>query len=375
MYFCEQLYNINLVYMKRVGSLGDPKRALFMLAMPTFCCFATIYRIYQIWHNFDEVVANFFKVSGMITITIRTFMVLSKQKKFLDFFNDIDNWYHRLRSENDEVTMKNLEEYTRKTRRASKTIFGIMIVCIFYISAIQLLTSISSTNKKYIIEVRLPFVDLYTSPYYEIISVLQALWLAPIVLLSYVSYLCVILISISFGIFLMKDLQQKLGNMHELNELEGLECIKKCIQQHVLIIKFHRDLEVLFSAGNFVDVSIFCIIPCVIIVYANMEYNLAFMITDVQLVFVVIFSTYIIFWLANSFYIEGLNIAHAAYNCNWVDRGKDFRKYIVVIMTVGQKPLELTAGGLKPVNMQFFLAIVRVSYSIFTVLQGTKKDY
>ncbi|XP_054734616.1 odorant receptor Or2-like [Anastrepha obliqua] len=370
MSFCRKLFNVHLEYMKRVGYLGDRQLAFCLLSLPIFCCFATFYRIYTIWNNFEEVVANLFKVSGLVTITIRSFLVLSKQERFLNFFDDIENWYLDLQIENNEMTMQKLHGFTRKTRRASILLFSIMIICIFCLSSIQMMTS----SSKLLVEVQFPGIDLYASPYYEIISVLQALWLAPIVLLTYVSYLCVLMISISFGIFLMKDLQQKLESMSEMNELEALKCIKKCIQRHVLILKYHKDLEALFSVGNFVDVSIFCIIPCVIIVYSNMDYNLAFMITDIQLVFIVTISTYFIFWLANCFCIEGINIAHAAYNCNWIDRNKDFRKHILLIMVIGQKPLELTAGGLKPMNMNSFLAIVRFAYSFFTILKGTKKD-
>ncbi|CAD7004305.1 unnamed protein product [Ceratitis capitata] len=215
----------------------------------------------------------------------------------------------------------------------------------------------------------LPFISVNENPYWDIFSTLQAVWLAPSILLSYISYLCIIFTTISFGILLMKDLQFKLGNMNEKNDLEAYEYIKNCVKQHVMIIKYHRQMEVLFSLGSCAEVCNFCIIPCVIIVYSTMDYDLAFLMTDIQLAVIAVSSTFFNFWLANNFCVESLNIAYAAYNSNWIDRNKEFRKYIVLIMTMSQKPLQLTAAGLKPINMEFFLAILRAAYSLFTVLQ------
>lgn len=36
--------------------------------------------------------------------------------------------------------------------------------------------------------------------------------------------------------------------------------------------------------------------------------------------------------------------------------------------------LKLTAGGLKPINMEFFLTMVRCTYSLFTVLITMKTE-
>lgn len=66
---------------------------------------------------------------------------------------------------------------------------------------------------------------------------MQSLCIAPITLFSYVSYFCLFLIAIAFGIFLMKDLQSKLESMNDMTDVEALECINKCVKDHIMIIK------------------------------------------------------------------------------------------------------------------------------------------
>ncbi|XP_067645649.1 odorant receptor 49b-like [Eurosta solidaginis] len=220
------------------------------------------------------------------------------------------------------------------------------------------------------IEVALPGIDLYESPYYEIVNTIE-LCLVPFGLLTYSSYMSVMLISLSFGIFLMKDIQFKLEYMQEMDEMEALTCIKTCLRRHSLIIRFHKKLEALFSLGNFVDVSLFCITPSIILFYSTMEYDLANLVRDAQYISLLSISTFTTFWLANNFCIEGINISRAAYNCNWMTYGKEFRMYVIVLIAISQRPLQLTAGGLKPLNMEFFMVIVRVTYSFFTILKGT----
>nr|AKI29040.1 odorant receptor 49b-2 [Bactrocera dorsalis] len=321
----------------------------------------------------------------------RAFIVMCKSKKFLNFFESVDEWYQELhvrfaggsslflfsyylltflhfQREGDDVTLKKAHEYTKKMKKTSKTVLILTGITIFYVMFVQLLSTAGVGYKKLILDVAFPGVDFYESPLWEMMSILQGLWTAPIVIVSYVSYLCLTLIAIAFGIFLMKNLQSKLEGMNEMTDEEALKCIKKCVKDHVMIIKYHRDLEVLFSVNSFADVCIFAVIPCVIIIISTMDHDMSMLIGDIQLSIMVMISTFLVFWVGNNFCYENENIAKAAYNCNWENRNKEFRKHIPLIIITSQRPLQLTAGGLKPINMEFFLTIVRCTYSFFTVL-------
>ncbi|XP_039965400.1 odorant receptor 30a-like [Bactrocera tryoni] len=374
MQFCSELFNWSLTFMRRIGYFDQHRLALLYLISPIFLCLTAYYRTYVIRNDFDEVIVNLFKISGATTTTVRAFIVMYKAKKFLSFFESIDNWYQDLQREDDDITLKKAHEFTKKIKKTSRTVLILAGITLFYVIFIQLLATAGVGYKKLLVDVAFPGVDLYESPLWEMVSILQSLWIAPIVLFSYVSYLCLTLIAIAFGIFLMRNLQSKLEGMNEMTDEEALKCIKKCVKDHVMIIKYHRDLEVLFSVGSFADVCTFAIIPCVIIVISTMDHDMSLLIADIQLSLMVMISTFIIFWVANNFCYESKIIANAAYNCNWENRNKEFRKYIPLIIMASQRPLQLTAGGLKPINMEFFLTMVRCTYSLFTVLFTMKTE-
>ncbi|XP_011187028.3 odorant receptor Or2-like [Zeugodacus cucurbitae] len=368
MSFCEELFNWSLVFMNRAGYFDRHRRASVLLIPPISLCVAAFYRTYILRNDFDEVIVNLFKISGATVTTMRAFVVMYKSQAFLDFFVFVEKWYEEQQRDGEEVTLRKTHEFTQKIRKAAKTLLIVTMIILSYMVLIQLLATVGIGYRKLIVDVAFPGIDFYISPNWEIMSFLQCLYVAPFTFVSYVSYLCLTLIAISFGIFLMKDLQFKLENMNDMTDLEALNCIKKCVKAHVMIIKYHNHLEALFSVGSFADVCIFGIIPCVIIVLSTMDHDISMLIADIQMAAMVMTSTFIFFWVANNFVIESENIANAAYNCNWVDRNKEFRKYIPLIIGNSQKQLQLTAGGIKPINMEFFLTIVRCTYSLFTVL-------
>ncbi|XP_036336876.1 odorant receptor 30a-like [Rhagoletis pomonella] len=214
-------------------------------------------------------------------------------------------------------------------------------------------------------------VDLHKSPIYEICYLLQALWMIPVGVCSYNAYVNSFLISMSFGTSMMKDLQQKLENLSEMDDVDALRNIKECIKRHIKIIMFRDDLEELYSAMSLIDVMLYCIVLATMLVYSSMDYDGALVFKGLQLLLVQTSLMYLTFHFSNAFSNESLNIANAAYNTNWMQRSTEFRKCIVLIIARSQRPLQLTAGGLKPLTLEAFVGIMRASYSLFSVLQGT----
>nr|AYN70694.1 odorant receptor OR3-1 [Bactrocera minax] len=268
--------------MKRVGYFDQHRLASCLLTVPIFICVSSAYRTYIIRNDFDEVTISLFKISGAYVTTARSLIVMYKAQEFLNFFDGIDRWYQELQCDGNEITLKKVHEFMRIVKKASKTILILTALTLFYITVIQLLATADYEHK-----------------------------------------------SISFGTFLIKDLQYKLESTTDMTELEALKCIKKCVKDHVMIIKYHNDLEVLFSSGSSVSVSIFGITPCVIIVFSTMvssnrsnlflcyifkfkftiilhlqDHDMSLLIADIQLSLLVMISTFIFFWVANDFCCE-----------------------------------------------------------------------
>ncbi|XP_055842589.1 odorant receptor 7a-like [Episyrphus balteatus] len=73
-------------------------------------------------------------------------------------------------------------------------------------------------------------------------------------------------------------------------------------------------------------------------------------------------------YFGNSLMEETDRLTTAIYNCNWTDQTLKFQKSLIIFMQRSQRENVLTAGGLLTINLQTFIAIIRFSFSMFTVV-------
>lgn len=89
------------MFMRSIGYLGNRRRAYFLLSLPVLICFGAIYGTYKMWSDFDKVIINLFKTSGLLTVTLRSFVIIQKEKKLYDFFDYISQLYRELQVRRD----------------------------------------------------------------------------------------------------------------------------------------------------------------------------------------------------------------------------------------------------------------------------------
>ncbi|XP_067644927.1 odorant receptor 10 isoform X2 [Eurosta solidaginis] len=267
----------------------------------------------------------------------------------------------------DLVSRQNLQQHTKTICRYSNFSFYLNISAITFLVTIPILTSYGNL----VMEVDIPGINVHKSPIYEIVYAFEAFFEAPIAALTYMAHVNMFLIFASIGTFMMKELQTKLNNLSDLNNIEAEVMINNCIKTHITIIKYAEDLEAMFTFVNFVDVFLFCFAICLMLVYSSMDFSAALMLKGLQPMFLQAALLFLLFRFGHDFSDESLNVAHAAYNTDWINRSLQFQKSILFIITRSQKPLQLTVAGFKPLTMEVFVSILRISYSFFSVLQSS----
>ncbi|XP_049828774.1 odorant receptor 7a-like [Schistocerca gregaria] len=63
-------------------------------------------------------------------------------------------------------------------------------------------------------------------------------------------------------------------------------------------------------------------------------------------------------------------VSSAAYECCWLGADRKRRRALLLVMCRAQRPLQLTAGKLYPINRPTFLSLLQVTYSYYTLLQN-----
>ncbi|XP_053952946.1 odorant receptor Or2-like [Anastrepha ludens] len=367
--YAAELFSWCLKSMEYLGYLDESKRsrAYLLISVPALTILPAAYNICFNWTGLGNAIYDIFIIMILITTVARAFAVITHQKKFADTYKEIDNWYNDLEHDDDKRTFSELQKFTKNTLRVSKYIHRSAIITAFIVSFQPILTHYGN----FVIGIAVPGIDLLKSPIYEIIYLLQAFWVIPVCAYSYFTCADSFLIFMSFGTFMLKDLQQEMDNLSQMDEENALKNIKECVQSHMKIINFHDVLEEIFSVICLIDVSIYCIVMCMLLIYSTMEYELALILKGFLMLFVQTVFISRTFYLANNFSDESRTVANAAYNTNWTQRDVKFRKCVLLIIIRSQKPLQFTAGGFKPLTMEILLRILRVSYSLFSCLKGT----
>ncbi|XP_049812354.1 odorant receptor Or2-like [Schistocerca nitens] len=150
--------------------------------------------------------------------------------------------------------------------------------------------------------------------------------------------------------------------------------LRACIRSHQKITKFLRDLEAAVSAMLLVQLSLIMVGLCMTL---HQQAQIKDALTALQYALMLPFYTaqlYFYCWTADFITQQGEALSVSAYSSRWVGAGAAFQRALSVVMARAQQPLLVTAGRLYPVNKAAFVALMKASYSYYTLLRQLDSD-
>ncbi|XP_012149241.1 odorant receptor Or1 isoform X2 [Megachile rotundata] len=151
------------------------------------------------------------------------------------------------------------------------------------------------------------------------------------------------------------------------------EDLKSCVEHSNMIFDFSKQIQDTFGTVIFLQFLVNCIIICLIAFnIAQMKDYIPYVLCGMLMYMCCMtYQIFIYCWHGNELYLHSMNVTFSAYANNWWYNSKDFKQAICIIMVRVQQPLILTAGNVMQLSLQTFVRILRMSYSIFTVLQSS----
>nr|QMS80330.1 odorant receptor [Histia rhodope] len=67
---------------------------------------------------------------------------------------------------------------------------------------------------------------------------------------------------------------------------------------------------------------------------------------------------------------ESLLVNDSIYLSNWTSLSPRFRRIILIAMTRWSRPMTPTAAGLVSISLKTFVSVLRLSYSIYTIIKS-----
>ncbi|CAL1681631.1 unnamed protein product [Lasius platythorax] len=149
--------------------------------------------------------------------------------------------------------------------------------------------------------------------------------------------------------------------------------LKQCAVHSNMIFLFTREIQDIFSTIIFFQFLSNCIIICLIAynVTQMKVYIPAVLIGLVTYMCCMTYQIFIFCWHGNELHLHSVRIATAAYSSNWFSNTKRFTRSLQIMMIRAHRPFTLSAGNIMLLSLDTFVEILRMSYSIFTVLQGS----
>ncbi|XP_024940839.1 putative odorant receptor 85d isoform X2 [Cephus cinctus] len=147
--------------------------------------------------------------------------------------------------------------------------------------------------------------------------------------------------SIGDDVLNAENIKNDLSNSLKNKENDDLiyKRLVKCVEDHMTIIQFAKDVENIFNLPVFLQFLESCLVICVT----------AYQISQSE------------------------SVVQAAFSGNWWKSSERYKRALRLMMVRAGRPLTITTGNLLTLSLSTFMGILKASYSFFTVLQSTNK--
>ncbi|PSN46090.1 Odorant receptor 63 [Blattella germanica] len=145
--------------------------------------------------------------------------------------------------------------------------------------------------------------------------------------------------------------------------------LKVCIKYHQDLLGFAAALEAHVSPFVFMQMFVYFTFLCMnifaisLVPVASMEFM-------EQLLFIICITCLLLIlsWYGNELKLKSMDVAKAAYDCDWLNGPLEFKKSLVTLILRAQKPVILTALKFFTVDLNLFIVVMKTSYSYYQVL-------
>ncbi|KAL0883470.1 hypothetical protein ABMA27_016841 [Loxostege sticticalis] len=146
--------------------------------------------------------------------------------------------------------------------------------------------------------------------------------------------------------------------------------LAKCVKQHQSALEAALQIQRSFSEQTFAQFNVSLVIICVTAFQlVSQTGNLVRLMSMGTYLLNMMFQVFLYCYQGNQLSEESAQIAGSAYECPWYLMSTPLRRSLLIVMTRTRRIAKITAGGFTTLTLASFMAIIKASYSLFTLLQ------
>ncbi|XP_036342571.1 odorant receptor 7a-like [Rhagoletis pomonella] len=171
---------------------------------------------------------------------------------------------------------------------------------------------------------------------------------------------------------------QKLGSNPERSREENYEDLKMCIRDHKSLLKLFDIVHPIISTTYFLQfMTTSLMVGCTLLNIMIFAVDNSARIGHLCYVVALLMEVYPLCYYGQSLLDDSNSLANTIFHGRWVDQNEDFRKMLVIFTQHTQKPMELLAGKLIPINLTTFVRIAKFSFTLYSFINnmGVKERF
>ncbi|XP_068633654.1 odorant receptor 46a-like [Battus philenor] len=146
--------------------------------------------------------------------------------------------------------------------------------------------------------------------------------------------------------------------------------LRNCVERHQKTLHAAQQLQTCFSEPTFVQFTVSLVIICVTAFQLVSQVgNVVRLLSMTTYLLNMIFQVFLYCYQGNQLSEESLAVSVAAYESQWHSFSVTQRRSLLIVMTRCRRAARITAGGFTVLSLASFMAIIKASYSLFTLLQ------
>ncbi|KAH8269307.1 hypothetical protein KR018_002316 [Drosophila ironensis] len=175
-------------------------------------------------------------------------------------------------------------------------------------------------------------------------------------------------------ILLLKDRLSTLHTDPEKNEKEHLMELKKCIQDHRLILDYIKILRPVFSGTIFVQFLLIGTVLGLSLIHVMFFATFVTRICVFVYIGCVCCETFPICYLCNILHHDCQELAESLFKSNWISASRAYKATMVHFLHNLQHPIVLTAGGIFIISIETNLSMMKLAFSVVTFMKQLNLD-
>ncbi|EDW39710.1 GL14799 [Drosophila persimilis] len=168
---------------------------------------------------------------------------------------------------------------------------------------------------------------------------------------------------------LLKDRLTKLHSDYSKTEKEHQEDLNRCIQDHSVILEYVNLLRPVYSVTIFVQFLLIGLVLGLSMIHIMFFSNFWTGIGTMCFMFDVCLETFPFCYLCNIIIEDCRELSESLFQSDWLGASRKYKSTLVYFLHNLQQPIILTAGGVFPICMQTNLSMVKLAFSVVTVIK------